>query len=671
MSRFWKRWLGDQYESIVEEHAEGDWTEAGTNDAEKEARGQALMPFVVISLSYMLYTFTDGSVRMIVLLAAYNMGFTALEVAVMFTLYETAGVLTNLLAGIAGAKWGIKCTLLWGLGLQICGLGMLCGWQSDAWDKVTSVAYVTFAQMLCGIAKDLVKLGGKTVTKLVTPEEKQGCVECVLVCMAREMSGNVVTSACAPQSMSGAHHRVFRCLCAPRHVLSRGGTYVAGMVHLCSMLFSLVSYITGFKNSLKGVGYLVGAAIVGVCAQFHLLLFLGIVEEVLGFEGQERSCNVNGQSREVVILRSSHMAASSADSGYLYAMSLNIFCILLAFPCAIVCLSDSLGTAKSKNISIGQVLFNGNHNLNWLSLARLLLFGSRDLWFEVRLLHLQEGGAGGYGGARGVGTGYSGGTGGAYGSSLRGAGGGAGSGGDGGNHSGDNGGDGGVGVDRTEDFIFAENYGTNYGYLEGGTTWFGGGGGGSGESQSGTSGIGERGGSDANNTTGISENGLWGGGSGGTALLTANTDYDGDGTHDLRIGDGGSGIVIIRSKTTSEIGTVVEQQTQPSGIMKYDNTGSGSWSLSKVLPSDLQDSDQHSIISQLLTKITELGARIEALEASGGTGSGGGIIGNQIAASGYSYDYLIWLDVGSPPLLPPKPAVPCHPSPLPRRRRLS
>lgn len=28
-------------------------------------------------------------------------------------------------------------------------------------------------QALCGIAKDLTKLGGKTVTKLVTPDEKQ------------------------------------------------------------------------------------------------------------------------------------------------------------------------------------------------------------------------------------------------------------------------------------------------------------------------------------------------------------------------------------------------------------------------------------------------------------------------------------------------------------------
>lgn len=43
----------------------------------------------------------------------------------------------------------------------------------DSWSKTTAIIYVTAAQMLCGIAKDLTKLGGKTVTKLVTPEEKQ------------------------------------------------------------------------------------------------------------------------------------------------------------------------------------------------------------------------------------------------------------------------------------------------------------------------------------------------------------------------------------------------------------------------------------------------------------------------------------------------------------------
>ena len=41
-------------------------------------------------------------------------GFSALQVALMFTLYELAGVVTNLGAGLAGAKWGIKCTLVAG-----------------------------------------------------------------------------------------------------------------------------------------------------------------------------------------------------------------------------------------------------------------------------------------------------------------------------------------------------------------------------------------------------------------------------------------------------------------------------------------------------------------------------------------------------------------------------
>jgi hypothetical protein len=96
---------------------------------QQSSQRKALLPFVIISLSYMIYTFTDGAVRMIVLLAAYNKGFTAMEVAVMFTLYETAGVVTNLLAGLAGAKWGLKTTHCSGLALQLVGLGMLCGWK--------------------------------------------------------------------------------------------------------------------------------------------------------------------------------------------------------------------------------------------------------------------------------------------------------------------------------------------------------------------------------------------------------------------------------------------------------------------------------------------------------------------------------------------------------------
>lgn len=132
----------------------------------KSAADQGLRPFVVVSSSYLFYTVTDGAIRMIVLLHAYNKGFSAMEVALLFTLYEVAGVVTNLLAGIAGSRWGIKKTLVFGLLLQLVGISMLYGWQ-DGWTKAEAIVYVTASQMLCGIAKDLTKLGGKTVAKLV------------------------------------------------------------------------------------------------------------------------------------------------------------------------------------------------------------------------------------------------------------------------------------------------------------------------------------------------------------------------------------------------------------------------------------------------------------------------------------------------------------------------
>ena len=47
---------------------------------EKQQRRKALLPFAIISISYLLYTMMDGSVRMIVLLHAYNKKFTAMEV---------------------------------------------------------------------------------------------------------------------------------------------------------------------------------------------------------------------------------------------------------------------------------------------------------------------------------------------------------------------------------------------------------------------------------------------------------------------------------------------------------------------------------------------------------------------------------------------------------------
>jgi hypothetical protein len=150
---------------------------------------------------------------------------------------------------------------------------MLYGWD-DSWSKTTAIIYVTFAQALCGVAKDLVKLGGKTVTKLVTPDEKQ------------------------------------------------------------ESLFRLVSGLTGYKNSLKGVGYFLGAALL--------------------------------------------------DVSYEAAIHVNIALIAVAIPFGVFGLTSKLGKVASENVSVRSV-FKQKPNVNWLSLARFFLFGSRDLWFEVPL----------------------------------------------------------------------------------------------------------------------------------------------------------------------------------------------------------------------------------------------------------------------------------------------
>jgi len=233
--------------------------------------------FAVVSVCYLLYTLTDGAIRMVVLLHAFQLGFSAWQVALMFSLYEIAGIGTNLAAGLAGARWGIRATLLTGLGVQLAGIAMLWGFNAawaDPARQWKSLAYIASAQALCGVAKDLTKLGGKTVSKLVTPDEKQ------------------------------------------------------------SRLFKTVAFLTGMKNSLKGVGYFAGAACLSVSFSFALAVQLGL--------------------------------------------------ILTALPCAFFGLSTDVGRARSRNVTLATLL-RPAANVRRLSMARAFLFGSRDLWFEVVL----------------------------------------------------------------------------------------------------------------------------------------------------------------------------------------------------------------------------------------------------------------------------------------------
>ena len=169
-----------------------------------------LRNYIVVTTAYWGFTLTDGALRMLVLLHFHTLGYTPLELALLFLLYEFFGVVTNLLAGWIGARFGLKLTLYCGLGLQVFALSML-SMLDPAWEKVLAVAFVVAAQGLSGIAKDLTKMSSKSAIKLVVPDD--------------------------------AH----------------------------SALFKWVALLTGSKNALKGVGFFMGAALLEGLGFVHAL----------------------------------------------------------------------------------------------------------------------------------------------------------------------------------------------------------------------------------------------------------------------------------------------------------------------------------------------------------------------------------------------------------------
>ena len=127
-----------------------------------------LRQYLVVTGSYWGFTVTDGALRMLVVLYFHQLGYSPLEVAMLFLLYEFFGVVTNLVGGWLGAHLGLNKTMHLGMGLQIIALGML-----TVDDSLLSVAYVMAAQALSGIAKDLNKMSAKSSIKLLLPEHAQ------------------------------------------------------------------------------------------------------------------------------------------------------------------------------------------------------------------------------------------------------------------------------------------------------------------------------------------------------------------------------------------------------------------------------------------------------------------------------------------------------------------
>lgn len=77
------------------------------------------------------------------------------------------------------------------------------------------------------------------------------------------------------------------------------------------------------------------------------------------------------------------IGAAALTFDYYFALGLQLAFILAAMPWAVMGLSNKLGRARKENIT-WRTLVIQKRNVNILSAARFFLFGSRDLWFEVR-----------------------------------------------------------------------------------------------------------------------------------------------------------------------------------------------------------------------------------------------------------------------------------------------
>lgn len=129
----------------------------------------AIRQYLIVTGNYWAFTLTDGALRMLVVLHFHQLGYSALEVAMLFLFYEFFGIVTNLFGGWLGARWGLNRTMNIGLGIQIVALVMLLVPSS-----MLTVIWVMAAQALSGIAKDLNKMSAKSTIKLLVPDDKQG-----------------------------------------------------------------------------------------------------------------------------------------------------------------------------------------------------------------------------------------------------------------------------------------------------------------------------------------------------------------------------------------------------------------------------------------------------------------------------------------------------------------
>ena len=233
-------------------------------------RAQGLSAYAALTAAYWAFMLTDGALRMLVLLHFHMLGFSPIQLAYLFLLYEFAGMVTNLSAGWIAKRFGLQTTLYTGLIIQIVALLALTRLEVG-WSVSASVLFVMCVQGASGVAKDLAKMSSKSAIKLLAPQTEGG-------------------------------------------------------------LFRWVALLTGSKNSVKGLGFLIGSAMLAVW----------------GFE--------------------------AALYGMAAALAVTLGAVALFMPAG---LPRAAKGARFRDV------FSTSRRVNILSAARVFLFGARDVWFVV------------------------------------------------------------------------------------------------------------------------------------------------------------------------------------------------------------------------------------------------------------------------------------------------
>ena len=133
----------------------------------------SLSQYLTVTGTYWGFTLSDGALRLLVLFHFFKLGYSPFTLALLFLMYEVAGIIANLGGGWLATRFGIPRMLLLGIAMQILGL-MFLSCLDPTFGPFLSVIWVVVAQGISGLAKDITKTASKSAIKVVKIDEGEG-----------------------------------------------------------------------------------------------------------------------------------------------------------------------------------------------------------------------------------------------------------------------------------------------------------------------------------------------------------------------------------------------------------------------------------------------------------------------------------------------------------------